>query len=125
MKKMNKTCQKKCPYLHMDVIAGLYHHVELVQYWSYLQYCCTDFWFRSVYYVILAVSLNLTVGVLGELSLGHAGFMCVGAFTSAFLYKVYGRCDYRRTCPFSHGPADRCSVQPVFSVFSSVFRYCA
>ncbi len=35
-------------------------------------------------YVILAVSLNLTVGILGELSLGHAGFMCVGAFTGAF-----------------------------------------
>ena len=35
-------------------------------------------------YAILAVSLNLTVGILGELSLGHAGFMCVGAFTSAF-----------------------------------------
>lgn len=31
-------------------------------------------------YVILAVSLNLTVGILGELSLGHAGFMCVGAY---------------------------------------------
>ena len=38
-------------------------------------------------YVILAVSLNLTVGILGELSLGHAGFMCVGAFVSAFLSK--------------------------------------
>ena len=35
-------------------------------------------------YAILAVSLNLTVGILGELSLGHAGFMCVGAFASAF-----------------------------------------
>ena len=35
-------------------------------------------------YSILAVSLNLTVGVLGELSLGHAGFMCIGAFSSAF-----------------------------------------
>ena len=35
-------------------------------------------------YSILAVSLNLTVGILGELSLGHAGFMCVGAFSSAF-----------------------------------------
>ena len=30
-------------------------------------------------YIILAVSLNLVVGILGELSLGHAGFMCVGA----------------------------------------------
>lgn len=31
-------------------------------------------------YIIMALSLNLTVGVLGELSLGHAGFMSVGAF---------------------------------------------
>ncbi len=38
-------------------------------------------------YIILAVSLNLTVGILGELSLGHAGFMCVGAFTGAFFSK--------------------------------------
>ena len=34
-------------------------------------------------YSILAVSLNLTVGILGELSLGQAGFMCVGAYASA------------------------------------------
>lgn len=38
-------------------------------------------------YVILAISLNLVVGILGELSLGHAGFMCVGAFSSAFFSK--------------------------------------
>ena len=35
-------------------------------------------------YSIVAVGLNLCVGYLGELSLGHAGFMCVGAFSSAF-----------------------------------------
>ena len=34
-------------------------------------------------YVVMALSLNLTVGVLGELSLGHAGFMSVGAFSGA------------------------------------------
>ena len=38
-------------------------------------------------YSILAISLNLTVGILGELSLGHAGFMCVGAFSGAFFTK--------------------------------------
>ena len=38
--------------------------------------------------IILAISLNLVVGILGELSLGHAGFMCVGAFSSAFFSKV-------------------------------------
>lgn len=39
-------------------------------------------------YSIMAVSLNLTVGILGELSLGHAGFMCVGAFASS-LFSIY------------------------------------
>lgn len=38
-------------------------------------------------YVICAIALNLCVGILGELSLGHAGFMCVGAFTGAFFSK--------------------------------------
>ena len=36
-------------------------------------------------YVVAALSLNLTVGVMGELSLGHAGFMSVGAFSGAVL----------------------------------------
>lgn len=39
-------------------------------------------------YAVLAVSLNLTVGILGELSLGHAGFMCVGAFSGAFFTQI-------------------------------------
>jgi len=34
-------------------------------------------------YVVVALALNLTVGILGELSLGHAGFMSVGAFAGA------------------------------------------
>lgn len=36
-------------------------------------------------YIILAVSLNLTTGFLGELSLGHAGFMAIGAYTGALI----------------------------------------
>ena len=32
-------------------------------------------------YIVMAISLALTVGFLGELSLGHAGFMSIGAFT--------------------------------------------
>ena len=34
-------------------------------------------------YIVVALSLNLTVGIMGELSLGHAGFMSVGAFSGA------------------------------------------
>ena len=36
-------------------------------------------------YIVLAVSLNLVVGLLGELSLGHAGFMSVGLFSGCLL----------------------------------------
>ena len=38
--------------------------------------------------IILAVSLSLVVGFLGELSLGHAGFMCVGAYLGGKLSVV-------------------------------------
>ncbi len=36
------------------------------------------------YSIVLAVSLNFVVGFLGELSLGHAGFMCIGAYIGGF-----------------------------------------
>ncbi len=36
-------------------------------------------------YLLLSVSLNLVVGFLGELSLGHAAFMSVGAYSGAIL----------------------------------------
>ena len=37
--------------------------------------------------IILAVSLNITVGCLGQITLGHAGFMSVGAYASALFTK--------------------------------------
>lgn len=39
-------------------------------------------------YISLAVSLNLVVGISGELSLGHAGFMAVGAFSGILMERV-------------------------------------
>lgn len=38
--------------------------------------------------VIMAVSLNLTTGLLGQLALGHAGFMSIGAYTAALITKA-------------------------------------
>lgn len=42
-------------------------------------------------YIVMAISLNLTVGVLGELSLGHAGFMSVGAFSGVIAAIYFGQ----------------------------------
>jgi branched-chain amino acid transport system permease protein len=41
-------------------------------------------------YVILALSLNLITGYAGQISLGHAAFMGIGAYTSALLYTKAG-----------------------------------
>lgn len=40
--------------------------------------------------IILAVSLNLVTGYTGQFSLGHAGFMAVGAYSSAWMTLTFG-----------------------------------
>lgn len=64
-------------YIIMQVLVGTGHISSLLK-GLLVPFCI---------YVIMAVSLNLTVGILGELSLGHAGFMCVGAFAGALFSK--------------------------------------
>ncbi len=41
-------------------------------------------------YALLALSLNMIVGYLGELTFGHAAFFGIGAYTSAILSMNYG-----------------------------------
>src|SRR5213595_1174864 len=41
--------------------------------------------------IILAVSLNLITGFTGQFSIGHAGFMAVGAYSSAYLTVNHGK----------------------------------
>ena len=40
--------------------------------------------------IIMVTSLNLVMGYLGQIALGHAGFMAVGAYTSALVTKAIG-----------------------------------
>ena len=40
---------------------------------------------QCCYLIILAASLNMTLGFLGQLSLGHCGFMAIGAYAAALL----------------------------------------
>lgn len=81
MKKINKITKNNLitylmviiAYIVVQILIRTGHVSSLIQ--GLLVPFCT--------YVIVAIALNLTVGILGELSLGHAGFMCVGAFSSA------------------------------------------
>lgn len=65
-------------YVIVEILAATGHLSALMQ--GLLVPMCT--------YSIVAIGLNLCVGYLGELSIGHAGFMCVGAFSSAFCTKL-------------------------------------
>jgi len=40
--------------------------------------------------IVLAVSLNLINGFTGQFSIGHAGFMAIGAYSSAYLTVTFG-----------------------------------
>lgn len=48
---------------------------------TYIQGICTT----ACYTIIMVASLNLVVGFMGEFSLGHAGFVSVGAYVSAIV----------------------------------------
>jgi len=49
---------------------------------------------QCCYLIILAASLNLVLGFLGQLSLGHCGFMAVGAYTAALLSLAFKRAGF-------------------------------
>lgn len=68
------------PYIVLTIIA-VYFSVFGLQ--RNLNRVTTILLEKATVAMILAVSLNLVVGFLGELSLGHAGFMCVGAYLGA------------------------------------------
>ena len=85
MKKSLKTVK---PYTKQSLITYLILIVvfvltQILRSSGNMSYMMQDLLVPLCVYAILAVSLNLTVGILGELSLGQAGFMCIGAYTGA------------------------------------------
>ena len=85
MKKNSKTFRQNLITYGMVIAAFIV--VQILQSTGHLSSLFTGLLVPICVYVILAVSLNLVVGISGELSLGHAGFMCVGAFAGAFFTK--------------------------------------
>ena len=46
---------------------------------------------RILMYMILASAVNVMNGYSGQFAIGHAGFLCVGAYTAAILMTRAGR----------------------------------
>ena len=83
MKKMNlKKALKGNIATYLMVIVA-YAVLFALQNLGLLSYSLAGFLVPICAYIVMAVSLNLTVGIMGELSLGHAGFMSIGAYTGA------------------------------------------
>lgn len=67
--------------LTIYLIVAIYAVISVMLYGGMASRQLTNMLISVSCYIVLAVSLNLVVGLLGELSLGHAGFMSVGLFS--------------------------------------------
>ncbi len=67
-------------YLSYIVIAAVTVVMAIVGATGTLPFSTIELLEKIAIAIVLAVSLNMVVGFLGELSLGHAGFMCIGAY---------------------------------------------
>ena len=90
LKNMRKST--KSNLITFGIVIGFYLVIQLISAMGLLSSSLSGQLVPICAYVILAVSLNLTVGILGELSLGHAGFMSVGAFSGTIVWTtLYGQ----------------------------------
>ena len=81
MKKLTLTKNAKSNAITYAIVIAFYVVMQLLSSTGHLSSSLAGQLIPICVYICMAVSLNLTVGILGELSLGHAGFMSVGAFT--------------------------------------------
>ena len=72
-------------HITMLAVVVIYIAVALLLYGGHLTRQISNMLIPISVYIVLAVSLNLVVGLLGELSLGHAGFMSVGLFSGCLV----------------------------------------
>lgn len=89
MKKIKMTKNLKSNLITYGMVVGAYLIMQILVSTGNVSNLLRGLLVPLCVYAILAVSLNLTVGILGELSLGHAGFMCAGAFASAFFSSCF------------------------------------
>ena len=76
----------KSNFITFSIVIGFYIVVQLLAAAGVLTNSFSGQLVPICAYVVMAVSLNLVVGFLGELSLGHAGFMSVGAFSGTLVW---------------------------------------
>ena len=77
--------RQRTDLLTVAAVAALFVVMAALLYTGHLTRQVTNMLVPVAVYIVMAVSLNLVVGLLGELSLGHAGFMSVGLFSGCLV----------------------------------------
>lgn len=85
MKKTLLNKDRKMNFVTYAVVIAVFVIMQTLSSQGKLGSAVTGYLVPVCCYIVLAVSLNLLVGVCGELSLGHAGFMGIGAFSGVVL----------------------------------------
>lgn len=80
--------KNKTRSLCIGLVVLAYIIIEIMMRTGSLKHIFINLLVPVVSYIIVALALNLVVGVSGELSLGHAGFMSIGAFTGVVVTNV-------------------------------------
>ena len=83
MKNLKKST--KTAFLNYGLVIVFYVVIQILLSGGHISNSLKGQLLPIVSYVIMALALNLVVGISGELSLGHAGFMSVGAFTGVIV----------------------------------------
>ena len=85
MKNMLKNKNTRTDFATYLLVAGAFVLMQILSSMNMLGSSVKGFLIPICVYISLAVSLNLLVGICGELSLGHAGFMGLGAFSGVVI----------------------------------------
>ena len=88
MKKILTNKKQKTAFMTYGIVTVAFIIMQTLSSLGMLKSSINGYLVPVTAYIVLAVSLNLLVGVCGELSLGHAGFMGVGAFTGIVVAAV-------------------------------------
>ncbi|MCQ2536388.1 MAG: branched-chain amino acid ABC transporter permease [Lachnospiraceae bacterium] len=85
--KINK--KTKQMLITLAIVVIFYAFIEILSLAGALSGLFSGLLVPMTVYILAAIGLNLCVGYLGELSLGHAGFMCVGAYSSSLFSMIF------------------------------------
>lgn len=83
--------KNKSKTISFTLIIFAYVLIETLMHVTRMSRLFTSLLVPTCAYIVIALALNLVVGFSGELSLGHAGFMSIGAFSAIIVQGVLGQ----------------------------------